>query len=222
MIEEAYPREKAQCSVCGGITKHFLVAKRIHRGSEPIDKTVDVSWTTTYKMLECCGCETTHLNRTFSFSEWGPGELEVENFPPPISRRPPEWHSQLSKVAEDLFKEVYAALHSDSSRLAVMGARTLLDIFVNENIGDVGGFQQKLKELQTLGFVSERNRETLDAALDLGHAAAHRGHSPKPAQVNHVIDIVENLYQGRLLEIAAIDLRKATPPRFKARSENEP
>lgn len=167
-------------------------------------------------MLECCGCETNHLERIFEFSEWNPGEAELERFPPSVSRRPPEWHGNLPREQVELFSEVYTALHSDSRRLAVMGARTLLDVFITANIGDEGSFKTKLSSLEREGFVSARNRATLEAALDVGHAAAHRGHSPEAAEVNHVIDIVENLYEGRLLEDAAESLRKTTPPRFKA------
>lgn len=220
MFEDSYPREKAQCSVCGRETNHFLIAKRIHKGSAPHDEYCDISWCTTYKMLECCGCETNHLERIFEFSEWNPGEVEIERFPPPVSRRPPEWHGELSQEQEELFGEVYTALHSDSRRLAVMGARTLLDMFITANIGDEGNFKSKLVALEEQGFVSARNRATLEAALDVGHAAAHRGHSPDPAEVNHVIDIVENLYEGRLLEDAAESLRTTTPPRFKASEAN--
>lgn len=218
-MEQSFPKKKAYCSVCGGETNHFLIVSREHRGSQPHDEYAEISWCTTYQMLECCGCDTSHLKRIFWFSEWNPGEVEVQEFPPAVSRRPPEWHSELPDEPRGLFTEVYSALSADSRRLAVMGARALLDMFMTLHIGDQSTFLKKLDALEHAGFVSKRNRQALEAALDLGHAAAHRGHNPMASEVNYVIDIVENLYEGQLLESVAAKLRKGTPPRYKPRSE---
>jgi hypothetical protein len=96
----------------------------------------------------------------------------------------------------------------------MMGARTLVDIVILEKVGDVGGFGQKLKELEAAGFVSSKNREVLEAALDAGSAAAHRGYAPKESDVNLVMNIVENLLQAvYVLHDAGEKLRKATPAR---------
>lgn len=98
-----------------------------------------------------------------------------------------------------------------------MGARTLVDMAILDKVGDVGTFEQKLKALEHQGFVSRRNREILDAALDAGNASAHRGHKFKPEEVNQVMDIVENLLQAiYVLEPAARKIKTATPPRKKA------
>jgi hypothetical protein len=83
-----------------------------------------------------------------------------------------------------------------------------------EKIGDVGRFDQKLNELEKAGFVSSKNREVLAAALDAGSAAAHRGYAATPAEVNIVMDIVENMLQAvYVLHDAAQKLKKSTPPR---------
>ena len=213
MSQQTFALKKAHCSSCGATTNHSLIAERDQRGSEQYDEHYHVSWSATYKMLECCGCETVHLSRIYWCSEWERGDVEIRRFPPAVSRRAPAWHSELKSDVRSLFEEVYAALHADSRRLAVMGARALLDIFMTQEVGDVGSFAEKLKQLEAKGIVSTRSHELLDAALEAGHAAAHRGHNPKPEEVKHVIDIVENLFAGSLLGSAAESLRKATPPR---------
>jgi hypothetical protein len=97
-----------------------------------------------------------------------------------------------------------------------MGARTLVDMAILDKVGDVGTFEQKLKALEDQGFVSQRNREVLEAALDAGNAAAHRGHGFKAEEVNQVMDIVENLLQAiYVLESAAQKIKSVTPPRKK-------
>ncbi len=96
----------------------------------------------------------------------------------------------------------------------MMGARTLLDMLMVQQVGDVGSFKQKLKKLEAGGFVSAHHVDILDAALDAGSAAAHRGHAPEAFQVNTVMDIVENLLQAfYVLPGMAQTLKKTTPPR---------
>lgn len=83
-----------------------------------------------------------------------------------------------------------------------------------EKVGDVGTFKQKLKKLQDAGFVGAQNVAVLEAALDVGNAAAHRGHAPKATEVNAVMDIVENLLHAvYVLPGMANSLKKSTPPR---------
>jgi len=91
-----------------------------------------------------------------------------------------------------------------------------MDMLIVEKVGDAGTFKQKLKKLQDAGFVGAKNVEVLDAALDAGSAAAHRGHAPKPSDVNAVMDIVENLLHAvYVLPGMAQGLKKTTPSRPK-------
>ena len=221
-----FPIERSHCNECGHVTKHFVVAERNQPGSEFYEfdswgaEGVEVSWRTTYKLLECCGCETVSVKRTHWFSEWDDRE-EVSYFPPRVSRKAPKWMEQLPDELQSLMTEVYAALEADSRRLAMMGARAAVDIVMQQKVGDIGGFAQKLSELVKQGFISERNKAVLAAALDVGNAAAHRGHEPSSEEVNQVIDIVENLLQADLLESAADNLRQRTPARSKDESKTK-
>ncbi|WP_279455762.1 DUF4145 domain-containing protein [Aeromonas veronii] len=73
--------------------------------------------------------------------------------------------------------------------------------------------QKKLSTLEERGLISKPNKEYLEAALNAGHAAAHRAHKAKVAEVNQVIDIVENLLQNYVLKEAAKNLKAKTPSR---------
>jgi hypothetical protein len=115
-----------------------------------------------------------------------------------------------------LLDEIYIALHADSRRLALMGARAVLDIVLLDKVGDVGTFAKKLEQLEEQGLVARRNREFLATAIDAGSAAAHRGFRPNEETLAHVMDIVENLLEAvYVLEKSAEALRKATPQRGK-------
>src|SRR5258708_1185612 len=103
----------------------------------------------------------------------------------------------------------------------MMGARTLVDMLIVEKVGDVGGFKDKLKELENAGFVSSQNREVLWAALDVGNAAAHRGHAATEAEVQAVMDIVENMLQAvYVFPDMARRLKQSTPQRLQRKSKS--
>jgi len=113
----------------------------------------------------------------------------------------------------DFLRETYIAFHAGSERLAIMGAWTLVDLFMNKTVGDIGGFQKKLDQLVEKGYLSKSNRDVLEAALETGHAVAHRGHKPTSQDVNLVFDIDENLLQTMILKREAQRLKRSTPKR---------
>jgi len=207
---------RAPCRNCLRETNHEVVATRVQKDETEISTGQLIWWKDTYEMLQCAGCGAASLRHTHFFSE--DPESDVAYYPPPVSRPPPMWRGKLPPHVRSLLQEVYSSLHADSRRLAVMGARTLVDMMLLEKVGDVGSFRDKLAQLETLGFVGTRSREFLAAALDAGSAAAHRGFEPEKEQLGHVMDIVENLLQAvYALESAAADLRGATPPRSPSR-----
>jgi hypothetical protein len=145
--------ERVNCNLCLQETRHEVVAERSHNEPEydyegnPIFDVV-----TTYTMLECRGCGSVTLRKTEEAA--GPEIYHEYFYPPPIARRQPIWIKDLSKDFQTLILEIYNALHADSKRLALMGARTLVDLFMNQAIGDIGGFQQKMAKLVEEGYLS--------------------------------------------------------------------
>ena len=211
---------KAPCRECHRETSQKVI--KLHRvgGSEYVDEQIgEISWANVYEMLECRGCGTVTLRDTYWFSE--DPEEQVTYYPPSVSRVMPQWRSQLkSWTLRELMDEIYSALGADRRRLATMGARTLVDMVLVDKVGDLGTFGQKLAGLEKAGFIARQGREYLEAALDAGNAAAHRGHKPSSAQLNHVMDIVENVLESvYVLEDAAAELKRTTPPKpSKAKS----
>lgn len=205
----------AHCNICGHETRHYLIATKHWR--EIVDKDGEsppVYIRYIYQFLQCRGCYYVTMRRKTIYPEVLDGEIITEYFPPAVSRRQPTWSTQLPDPILQLLREVYLALHSDSQRLAMIGTRTLVDMAILDKVGDVGNFKQKLQALEDQGFIGKRNREILEAALGAGHAAAHRGQNYKVAEVNQVIDIVENLLQAvYILEKTAAAIKKVTPPR---------
>ena len=222
MAENKSETTRIHCNVCLNETNHVNLLTRRQDGSAPYDEQYDISWSTIYDVFECCGCESVTMRRRHYFSEWNHGDHELDFYPPRIGRRIPDWKSKLSSEMQHLMDEVYAALQADSRSLAMMGARALIDMVIVDKVGDAGSFAQKLKKLESEGFLSEKNRNTLDVALEVGNAASHRGHRPKNDHVQSVMDIVENLLQSTILETVTDEIRDATPKRKPATSaEND-
>jgi hypothetical protein len=93
-----------------------------------------------------------------------------------------------------------------------------MDLLLVEFVGDVGGFDKKLQGLEKTGAIGANQRQYLAAALDAGSAASHRGFSPDPESLNHVLDIVENVLQSLyILGGAAAELRRTTPQRSRVK-----
>jgi hypothetical protein len=203
--------EWVHCNQCLRKTRHEIIAFRTLEETEELDDNFVVDWSTTYTMLECRGCGAVVLRRRVVSHDMHVDDTDF--YPPPISRQSPGWLYDLPNEIRDLLKETYVALQAGSKRLAIMGARSLVDLFMTATLGDIGGFQQKLEQLVEKGFLSKQNKGVLETALETGHAVIHRGHSPKADDVNLVFDIVENLLQTMVLTRKSEELKKHTPKR---------
>jgi hypothetical protein len=182
---------------------------------EPCSEYGEPWWHKTYTLFICCGCESITLRRQMVFSEWESDEPEIEFYPPQVSRQLPKWRDELPPEIRELLSEIYTALHSNSRRLALMGVRTVIDLFVLDRIGDIGTFQQKLQALVDAGYLGSQQREILNVALEAGNAAAHRGYKPSSEVLSHTIDVVESLLQSYPLEKMSNSVKGKIPSRPK-------
>lgn len=137
---------------------------------------------------------------------------QVTAFSEPISSR--SWIGALPDALHALMQEIYLALDSGLRALTAMGVRAAIDMTCNDLVGDVGGFEAKLKELVSLGHVSQLQRETLSAVINMGHASAHRGHIPALADIASIVDILERLLKSLYLDADTVQrIRVNTPSR---------
>jgi hypothetical protein len=216
-------QRRVHCNRCGGETLHRMLNEEAISGwydragqprpTDPPDSPQEGDWIEVYELLQCCGCEDTCLRHS-ARDIFAPDEV-INFYPPRLFRRRPKWFGDLPADLAALLDEAYAALAADSRRLAVMGVRAAIDMVLSNKVGDRGSFFDKLTELERQGFVSRASREQLAAVLDVGHAAAHRGHTPSVEDLEHVMDIIENLLMGayQLTDVAA-ELRRNTPRRY--------
>ena len=203
---------KAPCGSCHNLTNHTREGSFCRTDHEfDQDDTPIYSWETEYQLLRCCGCDTGSL-RILTAHPYS--EAEYEYHPPPVVRRVPAWYRRLPASFRSLLIEVYRALDARHRRLCMMGARALLDMSMVKAVGDVGSFRDKLTALRGADRITRRQEKLLVAALDAGHAAAHRGFEPSEEVMNGVLEILENLLQSQfVLEERSKVVARATPRR---------
>ena len=215
---------KSFCNVCGGLRNQHVLHELKTSGSEEIEGgysgSFSVSWSDTYYMLRCAGCDEVSLQIDKWFSEHD--GVETLRFPPKIFRQKPRWFSEITDFMSahqefgELLNEVYVCLQNDCPRAAAMVCRALLErIFVKE-VGDQKSFQKNLQVFEEQGKISATQKSFLTDVLEAGHASIHRGYRPSQKDLSTIVDITENLMEIIFVHEAKVsDLKKKVPPRKK-------
>ena len=219
MKTESEQKTKGHCNQCGGDRWHDVLYSLESQTSGQVTK---------YELLKCAGCDEIKLRKTSLDSEDLDLFLEVlpeiTYYPPSTIRPPPSWFSSLMldlltgdvTVEYDLLVEIYAALHNNAVALAAMGIRALLEAVMISKVGDNRSFGANLTAMQSKGLISKLDLEHLSHVLEVGHAAIHRGHLPKIADVVSALDISETLVKRLYIDKHAVDsINKSTPKRPK-------
>lgn len=214
---------KANCRLCGADKNHFVRAE--HEETNDYD---DGEWgRSRHSIVQCMGCENLSVVIATTCSYWEDIEYddrgrpvrrnypeEIDQFPPQTYRKKPDWSGELPDDIDETLDEVYVAMQNKCLRLASLGSRTVIDLMIVELVGDKGTFRDKLNQLESKGWMGEKNTAFLFSALDAGNASAHRGHSPSVKIMNMVMDILENVLQAAfILGKHGDEIRKNTPPR---------
>ncbi len=126
----------------------------------------------------------------------------------------PKWYADLPVNIHEMLSEVRYSLQKELSALPSMGLRSVIDMICTEQVGDIGGFAEKLRQLEEKKLITSKNRQIIEAALEVGHASVHRGHFPTAKDLQVVMDIVDHLLNELyVLEKASESLRASVPKR---------
>jgi hypothetical protein len=200
-----------------------------------------------FDTLQCRGCrrvslrETTEIKDTLAYWEPFLAGVEVydsngnekdtitQYFPPPISRRTPEWLHRGTAILyegmmgfEDILREVYLATRNGLPHLAIMGIRAIIEKVMIDNVGDQGSFQKNLEAFKEQGYISLIQFDYLRATLEAGHAAIHRGFTPEREDLNAALDIMEGILATLYVQAeGAQKLSERVPPRRPKRRSPE-
>ena len=171
----------------------------------------EIHFAETYTLLQCqvCGQGRLQVVMWNSENDHTPPTL----IPAPECRRPPDWLSELEQPLRTLLKEVYAALDAGMYAIALMGVRSVLDIWVSEQTSAKNNFLQKLEDLANIRTLNARQVEILKGVFDAGSAAAHRGYTPSLTDALSATEALENLLHQNVLIPRVNALKGNTPQR---------
>ncbi len=219
---------KGECPVCRAVRNSFVRGKH-HTSWEDPQHPIDGS--DTYYILECCGCETTFFRHDSYFSEDDDYDYDPKtgntvliptirtSYWPSLERRSrPDWLPMVEHrdaVLGSLIQQLYTALDSGLTVLAAIGVRTAFDRATSVlGIDSKETFAQKLETLFRSGRIGETEKYILDALIDAGSAAAHRGWSPQAHQLDTMMDVLEAfLHRHFVQRERAAALQADTPKR---------
>ena len=211
---------KEYCYNCRQDTNQILLLDKICKHSESLINTDPVAYYSTYtlyKVYKCAGCEHISLTRWRYNSDHDfyldHDTIKPEYFPPRTFRDIPYWYDELDDKYKEILNEIYISLANKTNRLTLMGCRTIIDMYLNSEIGDNGSFQKKLNTLLTKKLISEPNKKIISIAIDAGNAASHRAYSPDDNTLITVVNIIENLLEQLVLRKGATMVEDETPQR---------
>jgi len=127
----------------------------------------------------------------------------------------PEWLSKLPDTAQVLMREVHLAMAAELYALSAMGIRAVVDVIsVDLLAGDAGSFKAKLDGLAKAGHLLPSQHSALNAVIEAGNAAAHRGFAPTRDAAQVMLDALEVLLKSAyVLPWATQSLQAMTPRR---------
>lgn len=165
-----------------------------------------------WSISKCRGCEKINFKHTLRYSPDRETD-QVFHFPKKPFRHVPSWVVKLPMRYVEILQEIYISINEGLLILSLTGIRTLLDIYIVNKIGDAGTFKQKLDKLVTDGVITQTKAKVLETTIDAGNASAHRGYKPDRETLFQILDIVENLLQSEIVDRAAEQIKRKTPPR---------
>lgn len=127
----------------------------------------------------------------------------------------PPWLGKLPQEARILMNEIYAATDAGTYALPAMGIRAVVDVVSKEVLkGDLGTFRQKLDGLRDAGHLTNVQHDALDAVVNAGNAAAHRGFTPSAEALASMLAAVSHLLHAiYVMPESTRLLRAGTPAR---------
>lgn len=167
-----------------------------------------------FTLSKCLGCDKINFKNIIRSSP----NRETDNvfhFPKKVVRSMPNWTIKLPIKYFELIQEIYSSINQGSYILSLIGIRTLLDVYIVKNVGDIGSFKQKLNQLVANGILTKKKVSALETAIDAGNASAHRGYKPDKETLFQILDIVENLLHSEIVDRPIDQIKQKTPQRDK-------
>lgn len=187
---------KCYCSFCRQITNHDILS------SETTKSTDDYWWCKTYRIVQCCGCETKsfHLEEVEEADvEYDPIE-EMETLVPKISTfphsigeiRPLDSWPIPNKIL-GIYLETIKAYNTQCHLLSAAGSRAIIEAICSDKSISGKNLDTKINNLHKSGHITKNDRDRLHAVRFIGNDSIHEMKKPDIRQLQLVLDIIHSL-----------------------------
>ena len=228
---------KAECAQCGGSRNCEIKGLDF----QTIDDEIVTVWINRY-ILKCLGCDSTFFMESVRHSEdtdvveYPDGSYAHEPierlsyWPARLKREIPVWFPKMQSSQEfssrldQPLHELYLALNNDLRMLSAIAVRTCFDVASEIcGVSESHTFEEKIKELLTLGRIGISDKYKLDALVEGGSASAHRSWIPESGELNTLVNLLEDFLQNvfvapivnKELEIQTAELKTKIPQKQK-------
>jgi hypothetical protein len=150
------------------------------------------------EVRKCLGCDRFHIYCTESTPGMNENDIKKYRFPKIIKRPQPKWIKHLNIEYFQLLGEIYDNFNRDNFISFSICCRTIVDKILTSALGDIGGFEKKLKKYKEAGHLTESQLSTLKLLIESGNASAHRAFSPSSEICEAILDILEVLLQDKV------------------------
>jgi hypothetical protein len=165
------------------------------------------------EVRRCLGCERFHIYGTESTPATNDSDVKKYRYPHPLKRPEPKWVKHVDISYFQLLSEIYDNYNRDNFISFSICCRTLVDKILTVTIGDIGGFDKKLKAFKSNGYITESQLSTLSLLIEAGNASAHRAYSPDNELCEAIINILEFLLQDKINTNIAQEYENKIPKR---------
>jgi len=168
--------KKIYCRECKQPTNHRLLFQKKVRDQ---NEEAGLWFISTYKTLQCSGCETICLLEEYLFSEdidphTGEPELQIKIYPNPHKNREEIKETYyLPEKIRNVYKETVHALNQNLSILAGVGLRTIIEAICKDKKITKGFLKQKINALVKMGLMTNEEAKMLHLNRYIGNAATH-------------------------------------------------
>ena len=167
------------------------------------DDLAESVWTVTNiteQVFQCFGCERLHIfYREKSLNQDLHDEPIKYQLPKKVKRALPEWIKNTNIDYFELLSEIYSTYNNSNFISFSIVCRTLIDKILTDYLGDIGGFEKKLKQYKQQGHITKVQFEILTFLINSGNASAHRAYKPSEEISENLLDIIELILKENIL-----------------------
>ncbi|WP_336982418.1 MULTISPECIES: DUF4145 domain-containing protein [unclassified Cedecea] len=191
-----------------------------------------------YRLLECRGCETVFHHITAYYSGDYDYEIvdgqetiryntKITTFPTQEEpEQKPDWIWDLIPIdlkLHQIMDEVYSAQEKNSLILASIGLRIAFDRTIELLEIQPGlSLKEKVNQLKQGGHIGDAEAENLEAVIEAGNGAAHRGWSPTLPQFKTLLRAIEIFIHRTILSERSLGHIVQSVPKKQTRPKKQP